>query len=148
MASLFPYGSLHVATRRQEGSGHHSSCCMSRHASRLAHNAMTVVTCSGCVCVQDRSYQFADAGEHGCRLAAHGCSHHGVKIIQLVAGTLSGVATFFTSIQRTCDIMPKTSYKQCLSSCSGMLFVPKVQLLCWCVCLVQCPQQAFVSEVD
>lgn len=58
------------------------------------------------LCIQDRSCQYADAGEHGCLPAALGCFHHEARTIPLVAGTLSGVAMFSKNIQRKCDIVP------------------------------------------
>ena len=67
---------------------------------------MTRVAHSGCLFIQDRSCQYADAGEHGCHLAAHGCSHHEARTIPLVAGTLSGVAMSSKSTQRKCDVVP------------------------------------------
>ena len=59
--------------------------------------------------VQGRNFPYADADEPGCHLAAHGSSRQGAKIIQLAAGTSSGVAISSISTQRellTCKLQP------------------------------------------
>lgn len=76
-----------------------------RHYGLYGAEDMSWIPSFSLVSAQDGSYPFVDAGARGCRLAALGCSLQEALIIQLVAGTLSGLVMSSMTILRKCSVL-------------------------------------------